>query len=73
MVRSIVFKTVLHKLLEHLTQLENNLIRLALVGLAIGDQRRIKHLMTQKPMPLAFLIAYFNDPEDAKTWLVGER
>ena len=64
---------VIGELLEFLRHTGNRLRKLGLVGCSPVTRRKISRLL-QKTGDLATLpVKYFDDPEDAKTWLVSER
>jgi hypothetical protein len=65
-------KRVFAEFLESLNLLGNQIIKLSIVGFSFLDKWRFKKLKKQIGMKDTIPIKYFNDPEDAKTWLVSE-
>lgn len=63
---------VLEALLHNLDTLQSRILRLALVGMSFGDKRKWDRLLRDKGSRFPFTIRYYSDPEEAKTWLVGE-
>lgn len=63
---------VLTEFIDSLERMQSHIFKLAIVGLSFRVKwqltRRVKKLGKSK----VFGIRYFVDPEDAKTWLVGE-
>ena len=55
---------------EHLKRLEGQLTRLALVGCGRAGRRRVASAIRHAGR-LAVPVEYYEDPEDAKTWLVS--
>lgn len=62
---------VLGELADHILRLNGCIHKLAVVGLSDWNTWRMKSQIRRKRIPLR--IAYYADPEEAKTWLVGER
>ncbi len=56
--------------LDHLCPL---LVKLAIVGCSWRDRRRLQQAQKKRGVTFAFPVKFFDDPEDAKTWLVRER
>lgn len=63
---------VLEALLNNLDTLQSRILRLALVGMSFGDKRKWDRLLKDREAGLPFTIRHYSDPEEAKTWLVGE-
>lgn len=63
---------VLEALLNNLDTLQNRILRLALVGMSFGDKRKWERLLKDRGTGFTFTIRHYSDPEEAKTWLVGE-
>ncbi len=63
---------VLEALLNNLDTLQNRILRLALVGMSFGDKRKWEGLLRDRESGFSFTIRHYRDPEEAKTWLVGE-
>jgi len=60
---------------EFVTMLEHThdlVIKLGLVGCSRLDRRRLKLAIGRSPCLSGLPVRYFNDPEEAKTWLVSE-
>ncbi len=55
---------------EHIKRLEGQLVRLAPVGCGRAGQRRIRSAL-RSAGGFAVPVRFFNDPEEAKTWLVS--
>ncbi len=64
---------VLQALLRNLDALQNRILRLALVGMSLGNKRKWERLLRDnQETGFSFTIRHYSDPEEAKTWLVGE-
>lgn len=63
---------VLEALLGNLDTLQSRILRLALVGMSFGDKRKWERLLRDRGNGFSFAIRHYSDPEEAKTWLVGE-
>ena len=63
---------ILNELSSSILRLQSHITKLAIVGCSSKDKRRLmkpgKKSNREFPIPVRF----FNDPEDAKTWLVSE-
>jgi len=57
------------EMLKHTSHL---ILKLGLVGCSFMAQRKMKRLMKKAGCLSALPVKYFEDPEDAKTWLVSE-
>lgn len=65
-------KQVLTEFLWSTMRLKPYLYRLAIVGFSYLDKRRMLRIIHKLKMNVGIFIRFFNDPEDAKTWLVSE-
>ncbi len=63
---------VLRELLATIQRLQPHLLRLALVGFSFRDRWRFNQMKKRLRLGLLIPIKFFSDPENAKTWLVGE-
>ncbi len=63
---------VIGELLEALNHLDNRIRKLGLVGCSHIDRWRINRRMKKARCFSTLPVKYFDDPEDAKTWLVSE-
>lgn len=63
---------VLEALLNNLDTLQSRILRLALVGMSFGAKRKWEWLLKNRESGFPFTIRHYSDPEEAKTWLVGE-
>lgn len=63
---------VISEFLEFLQHTGNQVLKLGLVGCSGKDQRRINKHLKENGHFESLPVRYFNDPEDAKTWLVSE-
>jgi hypothetical protein len=61
---------VLSEFIQSINRLERYIPKLAIVGCSLIDKWRLKNVV--KKMGTNIPVRYFSDPEDAKTWLVGE-
>jgi hypothetical protein len=61
---------VVAKFLEHTQSISDQLVKLAIVGCSAKDEKRIKKAMKEFNTMLTGRCAFFEDPEEAKTWLV---
>ncbi len=62
-------KLLYEKLCSHIVAISHKISKLALVGCSLKDKRAINKLLREKGCTVS--IAYYNDPEIAKDWLVG--
>ncbi len=53
-------------------RLQSHITRLAIVGFSRRDKKRLDRLMKDNGIGLPMPVRFFNDPEEAKSWLVGE-
>lgn len=63
---------VLGEVLTIIDRLQPHLLRLALVGFSLRDRWRFRQLKNKSGQGFLVPVKFFGDPEDAKTWLVGE-
>lgn len=61
---------VLSEFIQSANRLERYIPKLAIVGCSVIDKWRFERVI--KKMGVNIPVRYFNDPEDAKTWLVSE-
>lgn len=58
---------------KSMNRISKHITKLALVGCSTRDRWRVRHLMKKLDIELPMPLKFFNDPEEAKTWLVSER
>jgi hypothetical protein len=63
---------VIDQLIEYLQDGSNHILKLGLVGCSSSDRRKINSRIKKAGHFSTLPVKYFSDPEDAKTWLVGE-
>jgi hypothetical protein len=63
---------VLQELIEMLKHIKNYTTKLGFVGCSFMAQWKINRLLRKAEMLSSLPVKYFDDPEDAKTWLVSE-
>jgi len=63
--------SVLGAFLGSMQRLQSHISKLAVVGCAPGDKRRLHRLEKKTGIRLPLPVRFFSDPEEAKTWLVG--
>ncbi|OPA73732.1 hypothetical protein BVG16_26955 [Paenibacillus selenitireducens] len=56
---------------DFLLRIQEQLVKLSIVGLSFSNVYRCKKLLKKAGITLP--VQFFKDPEDAKTWLVHER
>lgn len=61
---------VLDEFIQSIDRLQRYIPKLAIVGCSVIDQWRFEHVRKRKSLNIP--IRFFGDPEEAKTWLVGE-
>ena len=64
---------VIGELVEVMKQISHRTLKLGLVGCSLNDRRRINRLVKKAGCLSTLPMKYFDDPEDAKTWLVSEQ
>ena len=64
---------VLTGFLQSMQRLRPFITRLAIVGCSRWDRWRLGRLVKNGSIELPLPLRYFDDPEEAKTWLVSER
>jgi len=62
---------VMAKFVKHTQSIGGQLVKLAIVGCSAKDRSRIKKAMKKSDPELAERCAFYDDPEEAKTWLVA--
>ena len=55
---------------ESIGRLQANITKLAVVGVSFRDRWRMQRVVKRTDTP-PIALRFFDDPEDAKTWLVG--
>ncbi len=63
---------VIDQLIEFMQCTRPHLLKLGLVGCSFTDRRRINRRIKEAGDLSGLPVWYFNDPEEAKTWLVSE-
>jgi hypothetical protein len=63
---------VLVEFLGSMSRLRPHMTRLAIVGCSARDRRRLLRLERESAIELPVPLQFFDDPEQAKTWLVSE-
>jgi hypothetical protein len=65
---------VLNAFIENISHLNKHkhITKLAIVGCSLLAKWRLRRLLKKSGISALLTIQYFSDPEDAKTWLVGE-
>lgn len=66
-----ITKEVLTELVHSLNRMNNHIRKLTIVGLSFYSRLRLNKLIHRNKFT-NLNVKYFVDPEDAKTWLVGE-
>ena len=64
--------SILVELMRSVTRAHDHIIKLALVGCSLKTRWRLRFLGWKLGVGFTVPIRYFDDPEIAKTWLVGE-
>jgi hypothetical protein len=62
---------VLNQLTEMICHFQPRITKLALVGCSFWDRRKINKLFQEAGVGGQLLVRFYSDPEEAKTWLVG--
>lgn len=65
-----VTKNISVAFIESIKRLLENIVKLAIVGLSAQEKRHMQRLIKKSGSTMVAM-KYFNDPEDAKTWLVS--
>lgn len=65
--------TVAEALARHIEAIEPKIFRLCLVGCDARGRRRLSAKLKERLPALAGQVRFFDDPEEAKQWLVGEK
>ena len=63
---------VIGELIEMLEHIHHRMLKLGLVGCSFMERWRINRLIKKTKSLSKLPVRYFDDPEDAKTWLVSE-
>jgi len=58
--------------LQSIDRMKGHITKLAMVGCAFGERWRYRRQLKNSKLELRFPVRFFDDPEDAKTWLVME-
>ena len=61
---------VINEFIDTIFNLQNHIIKMAIVGCSIKDKWRINRIAKKR---VSIPLKYYDDPEEAKTWLVTER
>ncbi len=64
---------VLGEFIDYLKSSAPRIPKLGIVGCSLRDKGRINKLIKNTAELSSLIIKYYNDPEEAKTWLVSER
>ncbi len=62
---------VLLELLQSTIRLRKHIIKLAIVGCSVWDRWRLRRLARRAGLAFPCPVRFFDDPEVAKSWLVG--
>ena len=65
-------EAVLTEFIESIRRLQGHITKLALVGCSFFDKRRFLKMVKRTGIEFRMPVRFFSDPEEAKTWLVGE-
>ncbi len=63
---------VIKEFVEMIEQMRPKITRLGIVGASLLAQWKINRLITKTESLVSLPVRYFEDPEEAKTWLVSE-
>jgi hypothetical protein len=61
---------VLFKFAEQIFNIRSQIVKLAVVGCSAADKRKLNKAMKTHGAEFSIPCTYFDDPEEAKTWLV---
>jgi hypothetical protein len=61
---------VINEFIDTISNLQNHIIKMAIVGCSFKDKWRINRIAKKR---VSIPLKYYDDPEEAKTWLVTER
>lgn len=64
---------VINEFLESIERVDFSIIKLAIVGLVYSDRHRLNKCRKKLSIKITGPVKFFEDPEDAKTWLVSEK
>lgn len=62
---------IIARLAAHVTALDSQIIKLAIVGCSARDEKKILKALNKANGVGGKPVCFFDDPEDAKTWLVS--
>lgn len=63
---------VIEEFVEMLKQMRSHVTKLGIVGTSFIARRKINRLIKHAEVLASLPVRYYEDPEDAKTWLVSE-
>jgi hypothetical protein len=63
--------SLMQQFTEHIARLGAQIVKLAIVGCSVRDQKRLTITISGSMVKPLFPIRFYEDPEDAKTWLVS--
>jgi hypothetical protein len=63
---------IIGEFLQTLEHVHHQILKLGLVGCSFIDRWRIRRLINDSKYLSSLPVKFFDDPEDAKTWLVSE-
>ncbi len=63
---------VLTEFVASILRLRKQIIKLGIVGCSFKDRWRLGRLIKKSGLEASLPVRFFDDPEDAKTWLVSE-
>ncbi len=63
---------VLDEFIQAIWRMRGCITRLAIVGCSYRDRSRLQRRLKENDVEAAMPVRFFNDPEEAKTWLVSE-
>ena len=63
--------TVLGEFLQSIDRLQPRITKLAIVGLSSMDKKQYRRLEKKLGIKFSIPVQFYNNPETAKTWLVG--
>jgi hypothetical protein len=64
---------ILEEFLQSMDRLQSHITKLALVGMSSRDKQRYHRVEKKLGIKFSIAVKFFNNPEVAKGWLVGER
>lgn len=69
---TIIDDEVIAAIARHFGAIRHKIFRLCFVGCSFAESRKIRKQMSALGIDLAPQVKFFDDPEKAKQWLVGE-